>query len=81
MVAMRRDLRALRDDPQSAASQPLLDALVSEAHSPKGAAEAAGLSAASTLAERLERLFERLRPVGSSRGRWCTSWSIASRRR
>ena len=61
LATMRHDLQALQHLPEPAARQRLLDKLVSEVHSLKGAADAAGVSVAHTLAERLERLFEQLR--------------------
>jgi len=63
LATMRHDLQALQNlpEPEPAARQRLLHKLVSEVHSLKGAADAAGVAVAHTLAERLERLFEQLR--------------------
>lgn len=61
VAAMNRDLLALQGARGRGAAHRLLETLVREAHTLKGAADAAGLTQVRGLADRLESLFERLR--------------------
>lgn len=60
VAVLQRDVRLLEAQTDAAAREPLLDGLVREAHSLKGAARAVGADGVETLAGRIEDLFERL---------------------